>query len=366
MGRIEVRYLVNIRGRWRWQPGRHLRRLGFHSCDLGEDMADAVAKAQKLNKEADEYRRGQREALPATPGTVDFWLDAYRKSPEFKRLAPKTKRSYDQCADAVSKWAGDHKPKQISRKAIRVWYRSMYEGNPEATPPRRGTPAKANAIMRFLRLWMEWLTREGELDSNPAAKPGLIGTNPRQQLWTEEQVLAFVSAADQAKQPSIGLAVLLGYNLGQREGDLLKLAWSRWDGEAFEIKQGKTGAPVRVPATTALKTALAAAPRRGPLILTTDGHHKAFGEHHFRHLFAEIRALAALPAELKFMDLRRTAVVRLARAGCTIPEIAAITGHSLKAVHSILEVYLPRDGEMASAAIIKLERKEAKGLTQTG
>jgi integrase len=33
---------------------------------------------------------------------------------------------------------------------------------------------------------------------------------------------------------------------------------------------------------------------------------------------------------LRFQDLRRTAVVRLAEAGCTDPEIAAITGHSLK------------------------------------
>lgn len=356
MGRIEVRYLVNVRGRWRWQPGRHLRRLGFHSCDLGEDMAEAVKKAETLNREADEYRKGQREELPAQPGTVDYWLDAYCRAPEYLRLAPKTKRSYDQCAAEVRKWAGDHKPAQITRKAIRVWYRTMYEA----------TPAKANAVLRFLRLWLEWLTREGELDTNPAAKPGMMGTKPRQQLWTEDQVAAFVAAADKAKQPVIGLAVLLGYNLGQREGDLLRLPWSRWDGEAFELQQGKTGAKVRVPATEALKAALSAAPRRGPLILTTEGHKKAFTEHYFRHLIAEIRSAAGLPPEIKFMDLRRTAVVRLARAGCTIPEIAAITGHSLKAVHSIMEVYLPRDAEMASAAILKLERKGAKGLTQTG
>ena len=31
--------------------------------------------------------------------------------------------------------------------------------------------------------------------------------------------------------------------------------------------------------------------------------------------------------DLWFMDLRRTAVVRLAEAGCSVPEIAAINGH---------------------------------------
>ena len=55
------------------------------------------------------------------------------------------------------------------------------------------------------------------------------------------------------------------------------------------------------------------------------------------------------------MDLRRTAVVHLARAGCSVPEIAAITGHSVSLTVSILEVYLPRDSEMAAAAIAKLD-----------
>ena len=55
------------------------------------------------------------------------------------------------------------------------------------------------------------------------------------------------------------------------------------------------------------------------------------------------------------MDLRRTAVVHPARAGCSVPEIAAITGHSVSLTVSILEVYLPRDNEMAAAAIAKLD-----------
>jgi integrase len=84
----------------------------------------------------------------------------------------------------------------------------------------------------------------------------------------------------------------------------------------------------------------------------------------FRHVFAEIRAAAGIDeiarehgieGGLLFMDLRRTAVVHLARAGCSVPEIASITGHSVSRTVSILEVYLPRDSEMAAAAIAKLE-----------
>ena len=41
--------------------------------------------------------------------------------------------------------------------------------------------------------------------------------------------------------------------------------------------------------------------------------------------------------DLHFHDLRGTAVTLLAEAGCTTPQIAAITGHSLETVTKILD-----------------------------
>jgi hypothetical protein len=55
-----------------------------------------------------------------------------------------------------------------------------------------------------------------------------------------------------------------------------------------------------------------------------------------------------------FHDFRGTAITNLSLAGVT-PQIATITGLSLKTVNDILERYLHRDPEMADAAIIKLE-----------
>jgi len=55
-----------------------------------------------------------------------------------------------------------------------------------------------------------------------------------------------------------------------------------------------------------------------------------------------------------FNDLRGTAVTRLALVGGTEAEIAAITGHSLRDVRSILDArYLHRDPELVRAAIHK-------------
>jgi integrase len=56
-----------------------------------------------------------------------------------------------------------------------------------------------------------------------------------------------------------------------------------------------------------------------------------------------------------FHDLRGTAVTRLVKFGCTVPEIANITGHSLRDVHAILDSnYLARDPALAESAIRKL------------
>jgi integrase len=59
-----------------------------------------------------------------------------------------------------------------------------------------------------------------------------------------------------------------------------------------------------------------------------------------------------------FHDLRATAVMRLAIAGCTEAEIATITGHSLRSVRAILDThYLARDPALGESAIRKLETR---------
>lgn len=45
----------------------------------------------------------------------------------------------------------------------------------------------------------------------------------------------------------------------------------------------------------------------------------------------------------------------LAEAGASVPEIAAITGHSYRSINSILEKYLPRTRHLAETAMTKLE-----------
>jgi len=45
----------------------------------------------------------------------------------------------------------------------------------------------------------------------------------------------------------------------------------------------------------------------------------------------------------------------LAEAGCTVPEIVSITGHSLRRAQEILDKYLKRTSKLAANAVAKFE-----------
>jgi len=64
--------------------------------------------------------------------------------------------------------------------------------------------------------------------------------------------------------------------------------------------------------------------------------------------------------DLQFHDIRGTAVTMLAEAGCTVPEICSITGHTLASATKILERYLARTDVLAKSAIAKLELRLAE------
>jgi integrase len=141
---------------------------------------------------------------------------------------------------------------------------------------------------------------------------------------------------------------------GQRQGDLLRLPWSAYDGTHIRLKQSKTGARVTIPVGAPLKAALDAAQKHGPLILV-NSLRRPWTSHGFQASW-RIAATKAGIVGVTFHDLRGTAVTRLAIVECTEAQIAYITGHSLRDVRSILDANsLHRDPALGESAIRKLE-----------
>jgi len=175
--------------------------------------------------------------------------------------------------------------------------------------------------------------------ANPCEKGGRVYRGSRaDKIWTIDDEAAFLKSAP----AHLHLPLMLALWTGQRQGDLLRLPWSAYDGTRIRLKQSKTGARVSIPVGAPLKAALDAALRRGPMILTSS-EHRPWTSDGFRASWRKSSAKAGIVG-VTFNDLRGTAVTRLALAGCTEAEIATITGHSLRDVHSILDAhYLHRD-----------------------
>src|SRR6185436_18616684 len=102
----------------------------------------------------------------------------------------------------------------------------------------------------------------------------------------------------------------------------------------------------------------------------TSGAGKPWSESGFQGAWGKATMRSGIRG-LTFHDLRGTAVVMLARAGCNEIEIYSITGHKPSDVRAILTAhYLPRDAEVARNAIGKLnhhrraqrDQKEDKNL----
>ena len=142
---------------------------------------------------------------------------------------------------------------------------------------------------------------------------------------------------------------------------------------------------MRVPCTAALRQMLDTAPRSGPFILTqadgrpwhTERDDKALSKAWHAHMAAagfyprpfEEMTAAERRAHVQFRDMRGTAVTLLSEAGATVPQIVAITGHTMQSAHRILERYLARTSALSAAAILHFENPPATAFAdslQTG
>jgi integrase len=138
-----------------------------------------------------------------------------------------------------------------------------------------------------------------------------------------------------------GLLPLLIFEIGvgsvQRPGDWVDFQWGDYDGETLKLRQNKTGKPLLLPCTEALKRALDRAissleftPHPSRHILT-----RADGSAMDYHAMARVMVRERKRLGLMAFDqhaLRYRGVMELAWAGCTDDEIASFSGHTSKAM----------------------------------
>ncbi len=293
-----------------------------------------------------------QKVAPPT-GVLQALLFRFQESAEFQfGISPRTRRDYIKQIKRIERAFGDFPIKALddprATSVFLEWRDRLAQTSLRQADYAYGTLSRV----------LSWAVKRRLVATNPCANGGKLYQGTRiDKVWADEDVARFRRAAP----PNLRLAMLLATNTGQRQGDLLRLPWSAYDGTNIKLRQKKTGAYVAIPVTDELKAALDAAPRRCPIMLTnSDG--KPWSESGFQGAWGKAATRAGIRG-LTFHDLRGTAVVTLARAGCNEVEIYSITGHKPGDVQAILTAhYLPRDAEVAGNAIAKLNRyKEARG-----
>lgn len=284
-------------------------------------------------------------------GTLKELIQRYMESPSYRNISARTRQDYQRQITKIEDAFGDMPIAVLSDHRVRADFLDWRDRLAKTSKKQ------ADYAITVLGLVLAWSMDRGLISHNFAARPGKLYRSERAAIiWTDEDVSAFWAEAE----PDLQLALILARDTGQRQGDLLRLTWSGYDGRYIRLTQSKTGTRVEVPVTQELKAMLDSVKARrlayaldATTILTRpDG--RPWRVDHFRHAWREVTLAAGLDGK-RFQDLRGTAVTALADAGCTALEIASITGHSPKSVEAILEHYLAGSRTRADNAIIKLE-----------
>jgi integrase len=295
-------------------------------------------------------------------------------------LIEQTKYHYGWIVPSIEKQFGDLPLEALKDRRTRAvfveWRDSIAAGTCVTLVSRRpdgrrkASVSMADLHMEKLAAILSWGVEQGWIDHNPCTRVKHLHHGSRlDKVWSWEQEAIFLADA----RPDLVEGYLEGVWTGLREGDCVALRWCEYDGTFIRHELEKRARPdaprkrVTIPAGGPFKPILDAMEERADLnpsdpadrarktiLLNSEGQPRANGRAFYTAFHRECVRLGI--KDRTFHDLRRTAVTRLAIAGCTEPEIASITGHSIKDVKSILERhYLYLDPAIALNALRKLE-----------
>jgi integrase len=370
-----------------WQPSAGLQRAGFKTVPLGKDRGGAIQQAEAINRKVDQWRGGQLVIAKNVHGTLPWLVEHYRNDIAYQRLRASTKKVREFYLRQLLLWSaerGDPPMRTIKRSDAKALW--MLWGDKGQVPTAQQMTSVARTLWNFA---LEELEDHDVVAKNPFHHLGFKNAPPRQVVWEPDQIAAIIDAALSAPaylrghgrgQPivvgvrkSIADAVMIIHNTTLREGDVLALMESNYDGQTIictpSKTRDKTGVTVHIPATPELKAwldeMLAQRADEGnvihlrrkqqdrPLIIN-EVTGRRYSSPNFGRTFRQIRTAADLPENLWFEDLRRTATVQLAEAGLSEAEIAAFGGWSATSVAAMMKIYRPTTITMAQQGMAKL------------
>ncbi|WDZ77917.1 hypothetical protein PWG15_05280 [Ensifer adhaerens] len=381
----KIKHIAWRDGRPRFEPSPTLRKLDYKGEDLKIDgrwmtAGEALDWSNQLTKQIASHKRkarmrasGRHEPPPVPvapalkPGypvskLFEDWLEP-KINPSMTDLSANTIRDYKQKARVFE----NHLPDVWASEAAALT-KPICLGLYDAIRVKAGLTTAVGA-MRVLGIALQWAIDRGrlpeEMKINPAHKLKMKTPDPRVRFATREEMKVLVGVADSMGSFDMGDMFTFAVWSGQRQNDRLLFQLAGRDRGRITIRQGKTKVIVSMPEAPELRKRLQAAEQRrktaeiiSPYVVLNEENWKPFKSDRYRRRYEDIRRAAAkkLPSlkTLRDQDFRDTAVTWLAMAGCTIPEICSITGHSFKTANDILKHYLAMNPELADSAMAKM------------
>lgn len=278
----------------------------------GEDefmqaYADAAAR----------FSEGKKQISPRhAPGTIDALAVAYFGSVEFKSLSDETRRTYRFTIDRFREEHGASRVAHLQRKHVKAIISSRYDASGAAA---------ANKLLKNLRLLIKLAIDLGWRKDDPTIGLKLVKLEGDGFAdWSEADIAKFEKRWPSGSRQR--LAMYLALYTGQRRSDIVRMGRQHMRGDGIEVRQQKTGARLLIPVHPKLKSELAHANAKHLTFITTE-YGAPFSVAGFGGWFSDAARSAGL-ADRSLHGLRKSAARRLAEAGCSTKQIAAVTGHA--------------------------------------
>lgn len=310
------------------------------------ELAPRVVRKTLADGTVREYRYARRTVkreLPE-PNTVGALVVAFKSSPEWKGYAATTRARH---TTYLRPWEDD----RFYRMPITAIGRKQVMALRDAIASTRGNGA-GTGFGRVAAALFGWAVDRGWLDYSPVhrirALPG--GTLP---AWTEAQIDHALAALPEPFRR----VVVLALHTGQRRGDLCAMRWAQIAGGTVRLRQGKTGVELAIPIGAELAAELATWRQDTPSAhILKQPQGLPWTDNHMSRAMAKALQDAGLPKGLNVHGLRKAAARRLAEAGCTVHQIAAITGHKTLSMVAHYTASVDQ-AKMARAAVVRLVSK---------
>jgi integrase len=281
-----------------------------------------------------------RVRLPGLPGSAEF-MQAYEAALETPQLAVGAKRSKPgSVAMAIAAYLGStdfssHAAStQAMYRAILERFREQHGDKPLALlPPKfialtlsKMKPHAARNWAKALRGLMQFALKLELCESDPTQgiKLARVKTDGHH-TWSEAEIAAFEACHPVGSEARLALALLL--YTAQRRGDVVRMGRQHISDGMLDVRQQKTGTTLAIPVHSELRAIINATPGRHLTFLVARGGRQLSGNVLSRKFRLWCDA-AGLPKACSPHGLRKAACRRLAEAGCSANEIAAISGHA--------------------------------------